>query len=84
MCDRGVYTDPLPEVALAAVRGVQVRPEFVSLNADRTFHIEIANGADRLAAFTALSKAFPADADWNRLHITGPGHTNCMNCGKIP
>ena len=82
MCDNSVYTDPLPEVALTAMRGVLVIPEFISLNDDRTFHIEIANGADRLAAFTALSKIFPSDADWNRIHITGPMHSHCMNCGK--
>lgn len=82
MCDNGVYTDPLPEVALTAMRGVRVMPEFISLNEDRTFRIEIANSADRLAAFVILSKTFPADADWKRIHVAGPMHTHCMNCSK--
>lgn len=84
MCDRSVYTDPLPEVALAAMRGVMVKPDFISLNDDRSFLIEIAEPRHRLAAFTALSKAFPADADWFRIHVAGPCHTHCMNCGKNP
>ncbi len=82
MCDNSVYTDPLPEVALTAMRGALVTPDFLSLNDDRTFVIEIKHPDDRLAAFTALSRVFPSEADWSRIHVTGPGHTSCMNCSK--
>lgn len=84
MCNRAVYRDPLPDIALAALKSNGIPVAFVSRDSSgpaAPFRIEIRDWKDRVAAFHILSALFPDDADWKRVHVSAAHHGRCLNCG---